>query len=147
MMKRASSYVLLALFVVGAAVSIGGCSKDAATEPAADRDATQDAAQTAAVDEAEDDVFAGLPEADRIAAMAQKTCPVTDEALGSMGTPIKLTIEGRDVYLCCDGCVEELQKDPAKYIAKLDASAGSASEAADAEAPADATTDESGAAG
>lgn len=64
--------------------------------------------------------IAKLPEAERAAATAQKTCPVADEALGSMGPPYKVTVEGRDVYLCCEGCKEELEKDPKKYFAKMD---------------------------
>ncbi|MCA9091218.1 MAG: hypothetical protein KDA90_21590 [Planctomycetaceae bacterium] len=60
-----------------------------------------------------------LPEADRSAALAQKTCPVTDGPLGSMGKPVKVTIEGRDVYLCCDGCEKELNSHPEKYLAKI----------------------------
>ncbi len=50
----------------------------------------------------------------------QKTCPVSDAALGSMGAPIKLTVKGRVVFLCCANCKAAFLKDPDKYIAKLD---------------------------
>lgn len=60
-----------------------------------------------------------LPDADRQAALAQKICPVGDKPLGSMGKPPKVTIEGREVFLCCDGCEEELRNDASKYLAKL----------------------------
>ncbi len=59
-------------------------------------------------------------EAERAAAIAQGICPVSGEPLGSMGKPIKLTVEGREVYICCEGCEDALREDPQKYFAKLD---------------------------
>lgn len=61
----------------------------------------------------------GLHAADRAAADKQKTCPVSNNLLGSMGTPIKVTVKGRDVYLCCAGCKAKFLKDPDTYLAKL----------------------------
>jgi hypothetical protein len=37
-----------------------------------------------------------------------------------MGTPIKVTVEGRDVYLYCEGCRDQLEANPDKFLAKLD---------------------------
>lgn len=123
-MKRLSAFCLVvALF--GAALA--GCESKPADDAAP---ATEDAASTSDPN-ASDDPFAKMPEADRLAALAQKTCPVADSPLGSMGTPIKVTIEGRDVYLCCDHCRETLEADPATYFAKLDAAAAGADEPAD----------------
>lgn len=62
--------------------------------------------------------MASLPPADRELAEKQQVCPVGGK-LGLMGTPVKVTVEGRDVFLCCEHCEEELRKDPAKYLAKL----------------------------
>jgi hypothetical protein len=56
---------------------------------------------------------------DRPAALAQKVCPVTDQPLGSMGKPPKITVEGQQLFLCCQGCDEQLLKEPAKFLAKL----------------------------
>ncbi|WP_164104511.1 hypothetical protein [Candidatus Laterigemmans baculatus] len=64
--------------------------------------------------------LAKLPEVDRQLAAAQRICPVADGLLGSMGTPKKLTVEGRDVFICCEGCEEKLRSDPEKYFAKID---------------------------
>lgn len=50
----------------------------------------------------------------------QKTCPVTDAPLGSMGAPVKVTVKGRTVFLCCAGCKKKLFADPDKYLKKLD---------------------------
>lgn len=58
-------------------------------------------------------------EADAAAIKEQKLCPVMDEPLGGMGTPLKVTGLGRDVFLCCKGCVKFLEKEPQKYLAKL----------------------------
>lgn len=67
--------------------------------------------------------LAKLPAEEREAATAQKVCPVSEHALGSMGAPYKATVtvdgSSRDVYLCCEGCKDPLEKDPAKYVAKL----------------------------
>lgn len=65
------------------------------------------------------EAFAELSPADRQLAEAQKMCPVSDQALGSMGTPIKVTVEGREVFVCCEGCVDELKSKFAEYVAKL----------------------------
>ena len=43
----------------------------------------------------------------RIAQLAeqQRTCPILkDSRLGSMGPPVKLTLDGETVFLCCSGC-------------------------------------------
>ena len=55
---------------------------------------------------------------------AATKCPVSGEELGSMGDPIVVTHEGREVKLCCAGCRKRFAKDPAKYIKKLDEQAG-----------------------
>ena len=63
-----------------------------------------------------------LSEEDRKLAEAQVICPVTEVRLGSMGmgTPIKLEIEGRTVFICCEGCRDMWVNEPAKYFKILD---------------------------
>lgn len=61
-----------------------------------------------------------LSDADRQAALVQKVCPVTDKQLGSMGKPPKVTVDGQEVFLCCDGCEPEITSNPEKYLAKLE---------------------------
>jgi len=66
---------------------------------------------------------AGLPapgKSDQELIKKQKTCPVTDAPLGSMGTPVKVKVKGRTVFLCCAGCKAKLLKNADKYLAKLD---------------------------
>jgi YHS domain-containing protein len=51
-----------------------------------------------------------------------KKCPVSGEAFGGdMGEPVDLVLAGRLVRLCCNACKKDLDKDPAKYIAAVDA--------------------------
>ncbi len=57
--------------------------------------------------------------ADAAAIAAQKVCPVMDEPLGGMGTPIKVTIGDKPIYLCCKGCIKKIQAEPAKYLAMV----------------------------
>jgi hypothetical protein len=111
------------LTVVGAAFA--GCSAEQKVEPGA-TDATPSTqtshAETSQVSDEDAEVNAGLaklsPE-DRALAEAQQTCPVTDELLGSMGTPIKVTVEGREAFVCCEGCVDELKNNFVKYKDKM----------------------------
>lgn len=49
-----------------------------------------------------------------------ETCLVTGGKLGSMGEPVNYVYNNRLVKLCCAGCIEQIEADPAKYIAKLD---------------------------
>jgi YHS domain-containing protein len=65
--------------------------------------------------------LAQLSEEDRRLAEAQRTCPVSGEPLGSMGVPIKLTVAGQDVFICCEGCKEDLLKNPDQYLKKSEA--------------------------
>jgi YHS domain-containing protein len=47
-------------------------------------------------------------------------CIVSDEKLGDMGDPHVFTYKGQEVKLCCKSCKKDFDKDPAKFIAKLD---------------------------
>jgi YHS domain-containing protein len=47
------------------------------------------------------------------------TCPVSGEKLGEMGKPYVFTYQGQEVKLCCSGCKKDFDKDPAKYLKKI----------------------------
>jgi YHS domain-containing protein len=51
-----------------------------------------------------------------------KTCAVSGEKLGEMGAPYVFTYQGRELKLCCKGCLKDFNKEPAKYIKKLEES-------------------------
>ncbi len=63
------------------------------------------------------EAFAPLTPADRELAEAQEICPVTEVRLGtmSMGTPIRVEVDGQAIMICCEGCRNPLIGDPAKY--------------------------------
>lgn len=61
--------------------------------------------------------------ADQLAKYPLKVCVVTDEPLGDHGKIIDHVHMGRLVRFCCKACIEDFDKDPKKYMAKLDAAA------------------------
>jgi hypothetical protein len=63
--------------------------------------------------------IAQLPAADRQLALAQQICPVTEAALGSMGVPVKITLRGQPVFLCCKGCMGKAKRSPDEMLKKL----------------------------
>jgi YHS domain-containing protein len=76
----------------------------------------------AAGDATNQEITAALSELspeDRALAEKQRICPVTGELLGSMGAPMKVDVKGQTVFICCEGCKEELLAKPDEYLAKL----------------------------
>lgn len=63
----------------------------------------------------------GLASVDSRPYGGQKTCPVMDEPLGSMGPAIPVTVRGQTIYVCCRGCASKVQRDPDRYLAKVTA--------------------------
>lgn len=49
----------------------------------------------------------------------RNTCIVSDNKLGSMGTPITKVYGDQEVKFCCKPCIAKFEKDPQKYLAKL----------------------------
>lgn len=47
------------------------------------------------------------------------TCIVTDNELGSMGDYVTMVYEGQEVKFCCKPCIKKFNKDPEKYMKKL----------------------------
>jgi membrane fusion protein, copper/silver efflux system len=65
--------------------------------------------------------LAKLPSEDRALAARQKFCAVIDTSrLGSMGPPVKIMIEGKPVFLCCEGCRESALADPQATLSKVE---------------------------
>ncbi len=91
----------------------GGCKKKAA----ADAKGTIKAAETLRKVNA---ALGKLSPADRNLAEAQRFCAVMEDSrLGSMGTPVKVLIDGKPVFLCCKACEEEAQANPKDTVAKV----------------------------
>ncbi len=47
------------------------------------------------------------------------TCLVTDNSLGSMGSPVTKVYKGQEVKFCCRPCVAKFDKEPERYLAKI----------------------------
>ncbi len=65
------------------------------------------------------EALAQLSATDRRLALRQQICPVANMKLGSMGPPIKVDVNGRPVFICCEGCRKQLLAEPAKHLARL----------------------------
>lgn len=63
--------------------------------------------------------LAKLSPEDAASAEKQHFCPVSGEMLGTMGAPKKVDIDGRQVWICCDGCKDKLLQNPDEYLPKL----------------------------
>ncbi|HWI58827.1 MAG TPA: hypothetical protein VNZ22_16495 [Bacillota bacterium] len=48
-----------------------------------------------------------------------KTCVVTDEKLGDMGDAYVFVHQGQEIKLCCKSCLKDFNKNPAKYMKKV----------------------------
>jgi Cu(I)/Ag(I) efflux system membrane fusion protein len=81
------------------------------TQEAKTAPATKDAKIAAAL--------AKLSAEDRTLAESQKFCAVLEEnRLGSMGTPLKIVIDGQSVFLCCPACKDDALTDPQTTLQK-----------------------------
>jgi hypothetical protein len=58
-------------------------------------------------------------DADQKLALEQKLCPVSGAHLGKMGTPIKVVLKDKPVFLCCDSCEDEAKAKPDATLAKI----------------------------
>jgi len=47
------------------------------------------------------------------------TCIVTDSKLGSMGDPVSKVYNGQEVKFCCAPCIKKFERNPEKFLAKL----------------------------
>lgn len=87
-------------------------------------DATEDGKGTLAKAEKlkkETAAVSKLPHADQPLAEAQLFCPIHEGGrLGSMGTPVKLTLDGKPVFLCCKGCEDGAREDAKATLAKVE---------------------------
>jgi Cu(I)/Ag(I) efflux system membrane fusion protein len=84
---------------------------DHADHPHADSDGASDTVKA---------TLAKLSPEDRASAEKQQVCAVSGEQLGTMGVPLKVDVNGRDVWVCCESCQDPLLENPEKYLAKLE---------------------------
>lgn len=48
------------------------------------------------------------------------TCIVSDDKLGEMGKPVVFNYKDQEIKLCCKACRKDFDKDPAKFLKKLE---------------------------
>ena len=65
--------------------------------------------------------LAGLADESKAKPFPSDKCPVSDEKLGDMGKPYVFDYKGQEVKLCCKSCKKDFDKDPAKYMKKIEA--------------------------
>jgi len=81
--------------------------------PAVERPKADDETQIAAG-------LAKLRGADRRLAQEQRYCAVNrDNRLGAMGAPVKLVLQGKSVFLCCEGCRDSAVAQPQKTVERV----------------------------
>lgn len=103
---RASVLTLASLLTL-----LAGCSESTTvTTPGAPSTSVTIDKEEQAIREA----LAKLPEEDRKLVEAQGVCPIGKEKLGSMGVPIKVDVDGKPVFICCEGCRTALLAQAAK---------------------------------
>ncbi|MEI6461077.1 MAG: hypothetical protein WCO73_03930 [Verrucomicrobiota bacterium] len=49
-----------------------------------------------------------------------KTCIVSDNDLDSMGEQASFVFQGQTIKVCCKPCIAKFEKNPAKYLKKLE---------------------------
>ncbi|MEW4488633.1 hypothetical protein AB1L42_11155 [Thalassoglobus sp. JC818] len=106
---RSYSLAILAVFS-GLILSASGCAEKQAESPNAATE--QSNSEESATEE--------LTAADRALIEAQVVCPVGGGELGSMGTPVKVMVEGEPIFICCESCREPLLETPDKYLPRIE---------------------------
>ncbi|GEM_PF-5223302 len=104
---------IIAITLLGLGLLIQGCSEKkgegvVAVEPSS----ATGSAPTVVVSPSEEQL-AGTK------AYTAETCVVSGEELGGMGEPVVALIGDQQVKLCCDHCVPDLKKNPAKFLTKV----------------------------
>jgi YHS domain-containing protein len=63
--------------------------------------------------------IAKLPLEEQTLAKLQVLCPVTLEPLGSMGKPLKVSVQGDTIFVCCKGCPGTVQSSPERMLQQV----------------------------
>jgi hypothetical protein len=91
-----------------------GCKDSALTDPKATLASSEKLKKMTAA-------LGKLNEKDRALAERQRFCPVMEGSrLGSMGTPVRIEIAGKLVFLCCEGCRDTALEDPNATLKKAE---------------------------
>jgi YHS domain-containing protein len=58
--------------------------------------------------------------AEKLKPYTLENCVVSGDKLGEMGKPFVYEYKGREIKFCCKNCVKDFNKEPAKYIKKIE---------------------------
>ncbi len=98
-----------ATFVTG--LLLAGCGKQT-EQQSASKNESQPAAQQAQSQTP--------PAQDAAKTYAIDWCVVSGEKLGGMGPAVDYTYKGRQIKFCCKSCIKTFEKNPDRFLAKLD---------------------------
>ena len=118
---RLSRNLMTLLLAVAAMILFTGCSQaagDAAEDHSGHNHSSHAATDKPAADQGDKKVE-GLPNY-VVEPYPMQTCVVAGSELGSMGKPISLVHEGREVKFCCPPCEPKFKEDPDKFLKKID---------------------------
>jgi hypothetical protein len=105
-------------FALLSLVALTGCGPQAENAPPPSTVTSQPKSESSNADMAAmKEELAKLSPEDAASAEKQHTCPVTKKMLGTMGPPLKVDVKGKTVWICCEGCREELLANADKYLA------------------------------
>ena len=117
-MEIAMKYLFGAV-VCASLIALYGCTKTPETPKKSEVPAKK-AGELSAKQEAHiQAAMAKLSDADRALAETQKFCPVGKSRLGLMGKPVRIELEGKVVFLCCDHCEEDARANPKKTLEQV----------------------------
>ena len=122
MKKQLFKNLSTSLLIMASALWLAGCgSSEQATHShdgeAHDHDHAD--ATTTEVMGAVADATAAVAQVATETAYPLKTCVVSGEELGSMGEAVSYEHEGTLIKVCCDHCLPDVKKDPAKFVAMV----------------------------
>jgi len=106
MYHKFSLFILIALGIV---LFVGGCGQKKAPEHSDRNDHSMH--EAAGADSHEGMNMEGKE------LIPQKTCPVMGNAVNKT---LYVDFQGKRIYVCCQACIDEVKKDPQKYIDKLE---------------------------
>ncbi len=110
-------YALLFLSVV--VIAVAGCNPAPQKEPETNASPPEKEPVAGNQSDAEkvNAELAKLSPEDRAQAQTQRVCPISGELLGSMGVPIKVTVNERSLFICCAGCEKDARENFDKHYA------------------------------
>ena len=73
--------------------------------------------------------FAAEQPTEKLKPCTLKTCIVSGDKLGEMGAPFVYKYKGREIKFCCKGCLKDFNKEPDKYIKKIEEAEAKAKQA------------------